>query len=813
MTQLRRLAASNWHSLSGFTYSALLLALLWLSYQRFLIGQNDLHGCHALLNDGAWSPAHSSSPQKWEPTGCRMAEYQGEAIHNCLNGQRLVLAGDSTIRQIFWAAARKLDPDQARDESSNTPATDEKHHDLSFQAKGVRLEFIWDPWLNSTALDDTLRAFHVAPTLKAKGSFTEKDESAALIVLGSPGLWAAHYGGDDYLNIFKRGINGVSAHLSSNLGDSSLSSSSHTTSKPNVAANQILLAPVEVPAYNTLSSGRSETITSERIDKMNDYLSHLPPNQTSHVVWAFNQMTLSSGKAFGGDGLHVEDSIAERKIDIVLNSHCNAPNVNLDRFFQGTCCAPEPRNDVFKLALLLLGLIALLYVPRSRSIPKLTRQLPVVPELITATRDILIALIWCWICDGTLQVSKLERHYQQGPFIVSCFFWLVGSLAIVHKVLPSTNWSLPKSNKEVSYSNRDQGFLCRDQSEEIKGLMQGFILLYHYNHASQALWVYKIVRVFISAYFFLSAYGHTQYILKTEDYSFRRAAIVLFRTNALSAVLPYMMGTSYNSYYFAPVITFWYLSLFTMLRVLKRWNSDPWMLIMKALVSALSTSWFILTPGVIEAVVNILHTVFRMSWDAEELRFRLGLDRYIVYVGLLIASLVHSANVHDARERFQAPSSNTFDTDNVQFYVFSTAGLGGFFYFTQTGLQTKQDYNQFHPFISWIPILGFLVLRNLHPAARNAYLALPAKLGRIALETYVLQYHIWLGGDATAKLTLGLDKTRFGGWVFEKVLLTVVFIGIAALTHRATRVFTGYITERTFLVLLAGLWIGNLVYG
>ncbi|KAI0597697.1 10 TM acyl transferase domain found in Cas1p-domain-containing protein [Biscogniauxia sp. FL1348] len=816
MTQLRRLAASNWHPLSGITYSTLILVLVWLSYQRFLNGQGDAHGCRALLNDGAWSPAHSSSPQKWEPTGCRMAEYQADAIHNCLNGQRLVLAGDSTIRQIFWAAAKKLDPEQAKAESADSSATNEKHHDLTFQAKGVRLEFIWDPWLNSTGLDDALKTFHVAPASTTQGALSKKDESAALIVLGSPGLWAAHYGGEDYLNIFKRGINGISAHLSSNLGDNTLSASS-AKGVSNVAPNQILLAPVEVPAFNTLSSGRSETITSERIDKMNDFLSHLPPNQTSHVMWAFNQMTSSSGKAFGGDGLHVEDNIADRKIDVVLNSHCNAPAVDTDRLFQGTCCAPEPKNDVFKLALLLLGLITLLYVPRSRSIPKFTRQLPVVPEVITATRDVLIALIWCWICDGTLQVGKLERHYQQGPFVVSCLFWVIGSLAIIRKVLPSVSqaaWTLPKSNKEQPYtSDHDQGFLCRDQSEEIKGLMQGFILLYHYNYGSQALWVYKIVRVLISAYFFLSAYGHTQYMLKTGDYSLRRVAVVLFRINALSAVLPYMMGTSYSSYYFAPVITFWYLVIYTMLRVFKRWNSDPWILIMKALVAASLTSLLISTPGLLEAIANMMHSIFRMSWDAEEFRFRLGLDRYIVYVGIFIGSLVHSANMHDARERFKAPPSTTLDSDNVQFYVLATAGLGGFFYFTQTGLPTKQEYNELHPFISWIPIFGFLILRNLHPAARNAYLALPAKLGRIALETYILQYHIWLGGDATAKLTLGLDDARFGGWMIEKVLLTIIFIGISALTHRATAVFTGYITERGFLVLLAGLWIGNLVYG
>ncbi|KAI1335118.1 Cas1p-domain-containing protein [Xylariaceae sp. FL0016] len=813
MTQLRRLAAS-WHPLSSVTYSTLILVLLWIGYHRFIIGQDDPNRCHALLNQGSWSPRTSHDDLRWEPKGCRMVDYSADAFHDCLGSRKVILAGDSTIRQIYWAAARKLDPVRADVQSTQVAASGEKHHDLSFEAEGVRLQFIWDPWLNSTSLNDALRTFRTIPATPNGGALKKKDdESAALIVLGSPGLWAARYGGDDYLDLFKRGLNGISTYLSSASLDEEAIAAALDTSAPHFSpANQILLTPVQVPPYDILSDGRSETITPERIDKMNDYLAHLPPNQTSHIVWSFNQMTRSSSEAFGKDGLRVEGSIADAEIDVLLNSHCNTLAAHHDHSLKGTCCVAEPRNELYNLALVFLCVI-MLYVPRYHYVPGFMRRVSITPELITAARDLLVALVWCWICDGTLQFSKVERHYHQAIFVFVSLLWLVGSTSVLHKFirLPSEPlWSAIRDTKQEEHG--DRGFLNRDQTDEIKGLMQGLILLYHYNHASQALWVYKIVRVLIAGYFFLSSYGHTRYVLKTGDYSFQRVAIVLFRTNALSALLPYMMGTTYNNYYFAPTITFYYLVVWLMLRVFTRSNSDPWPLAMKVLTTASFTSVFIRTPGYLEATTSALQTIFRMSLDPNELRFRLALDRHIVFVGVMVASLVNTAAVADAGELFTAKtSSRTMDNGRARFYGLASVGLCLFLYITQTHLSTKEGYNTVHPYISWIPILAFIALRNLHPPWRKAYLALPAELGKISLETYVLQYHIWLGGDATAKLTMGF--TSWFGSLFEKAIITILFVGIAALTHRATRVFTNSVSVRGFLAFLAAMWMGNLVYG
>lgn len=57
---------------------------------------------------------------------------------------------------------------------------------------------------------------------------------------------------------------------------------------------------------------------------------------------------------------------------------------------------------------------------------------------------------------------------------------------------------------------------------------------------------------------------------------------------------------------------------------------------------------------------------------------------------------------------------------------------------------------------------AFLLLRNSTNLFRQHYFAFPAQLGRISLESYLLQYHIWLACSATRLLVIvpGLPKVN-----------------------------------------------------
>jgi len=83
--------------------------------------------------------------------------------------------------------------------------------------------------------------------------------------------------------------------------------------------------------------------------------------------------------------------------------------------------------------------------------------------------------------------------------------------------------------------------------------------------------------------------------------------------------------------------------------------------------------------------------------------------------------------------------------------------LLGSHWYVNTFVLPKREYNKFHPYTSWIPILCYLVLRNLSNSMRRYSMHLFSWCGKVTLETYILQFHIWMkttgingGADAEA---------------------------------------------------------------
>ena len=331
--------------------------------------------------------------------------------------------------------------------------------------------------------------------------------------------------------------------------------------------------------------------------------------------------------------------------------------------------------------------------------------------------------------------------------------------------------------------------------------MQLIVLIYHYTGASRELWIYELVRLLVASYIFMTGFGHTVFFYQTSDYSLRRSAGVLIRINMLSCLLPYMMKTEYLFYYFAPLISFWYLVIYLTMSVGHSRNHSWAFLMSKFMVSAISTTALIRIPGIFETLFQILEKGFNIHWSVTEWRFRLQLDGYIVYTGMLcgtyfaksVALNVEKPEGH-LSERLHLHASRTFRS----VCLVTVAALASVFCLLVRRAPDKYVYNAWFPYMSTVPVLAYITFRNMSRQTRNFHSSVFAWIGRHSLETFTLQFHIWLAADTKGLLALGVFERivgESGGRIVDLVILTIIFFWVCWHVAAATQTLTNWIVD------------------
>ena len=104
------------------------------------------------------------------------------------------------------------------------------------------------------------------------------------------------------------------------------------------------------------------------------------------------------------------------------------------------------------------------------------------------------------------------------------------------------------------------------------------------------------------------------------------------------------------------------------------------------------------------------------------------------------------------------------------------------------------DYNLVHPFFSTVPIHTYIFLRNLSPTMRGYHSAMLHEMGKITLESYLMQHHIWLTSNAKTLLNI-VDK-----WpIANLVVATVLYIFVSWRLHSLTLDLRALVVGKTTL--------------
>ena len=323
---------------SLFTFSTIILTCWVDSY--------DANRCDALLTRGRWldrpDPYYPiEGYPSWQPAGCMMHEYNAKDVTTCLKSRRVKFIGDSVTRQIFWALAKKLHVQEHGED---------KHSNISVDAQGLKIEFVWDPYLNMSNFDREVAA------ASRSGLKSEQLDTAAILLIGG-GLWNVRYLGEASYQHFESSVTEITRALhNSNITPTPLR---HPGQSSEVVQDLVVIAPIQIPHYDALSRERARTITPARVKRIFQHLQQSSIRHNIVVAWTFSHMTWRKPSTYHQDGLHVSEAVATEMADVLLNARCNAilrqsnsKGYPMDK----TCCNRYQRPNWTQSAILIASL-------------------------------------------------------------------------------------------------------------------------------------------------------------------------------------------------------------------------------------------------------------------------------------------------------------------------------------------------------------------------------------------------------------------------------------------------------------------------
>lgn len=171
-----------------------------------------------------------------------------------------------------------------------------------------------------------------------------------------------------------------------------------------------------------------------------------------------------------------------------------------------------------------------------------------------------------------------------------------------------------------------------------------------------------------------------------------------------------------------------------------QYNERPAFLLGKLAIAAGLTAVYFEMEGPLEATFSVINALFATEWNAKEWRFRVTLDMWIVWIGMLTAYALIKIKEVRLTDRPEWPQWQRMTI------IGSAVAMVGYFVFELTRA-SKFVYNGWHPYVSMIPVLAFCVLRNATPYLRSTSSKFFIYFGQCSLETFIIQFHLFIAGE------------------------------------------------------------------
>lgn len=754
--------------------AALVLVVGFIGYHGILHLRYGSDSCTWLLTSGRYKGDH-----EWQPYGCMLHRYSKTDARRCLRYlafwgkyNSFAFIGDSRLEQLYeyfiGVVKTRLDMD------SSYSTVDHKMPNYTYVDNKLRLSvtFIYSDDISKTMVDQ-FRTW-------------ERSDQPPSVIVACTGLQLLKTRNTTglLLDEYKRNLTHLVQAIDS-LAE---------------RKTQILWKLIESVDASKLKNDYKK-INNNDIDAYNraaiEILTH-----SAAKIWNSARLVAEEG----GD-ISLSPTALRHSAQVLLNMFCN-DHMN---FNDGSCCAePEPYTQLQIVTFALFLLCAVVACARSvwscfeavqntsKGYSAVGVHNPAPPSALVALAKLGIIMAYFYLCDRTNFFMKENKYYSEWSF------WLpVGYVFVLGLFFT-----------DQSRSNR---VLHREQTNEWKGWMQLVILVYQVTGASKVLPIYMLVRALVSAYLFLTGYGHFYYTWKTGDTGLVRYFRVIFRLNFLTVVLCLTMNRPYQFYSFIPLVSFWYTLMFSIFAL-------PPHIIPSSSHTVETKPYQYLYIAVKVIGLLVIVTVLYMSevffqkifvtrpWkalfvnsddDIHQWWLQWKQDRYSMAYGIIFALaylLAQRYNLLDDNNH-----SNLF-TPGISLSATLLAFIGLGSYVTFTFFCTNSfDCNEIHSYVAFLPIVSYIILRNVSGALRMRHSSMFAWFGSITLELFASQSHIWLAADTHGVLVLIPSAP-----ILNLILTSYIFVCTAHEIHKLTGIILPYAVPddwksvlRNFAIFLA----------
>lgn len=382
-------------------------------------------------------------------------------------------------------------------------------------------------------------------------------------------------------------------------------------------------------------------------------------------------------------------------------------------------------------------------------------------------------------------------------------------------------WAMTLACGGVAYATlehkkgtRGVQLLSRAQTEEWKGWMQFVFIMYHYYRNYT---IYNEIRLLVSAYVWMTGFGHFLYCDKKQDFSIERMVSMWVRINYFPLLLSFFLGVPLELYYVVPLHTVGFFMAFGtcyLAKVLKEKVPQHCPDSFKANATAIGISLLVhvifFETSLHKAVLGIF---------SQEYVFRFSTDKYSAWYGVLSGFFWsrfqaymqwcygEESNNEEGGDSEAPPASPQGKTTKAQqpqkaqaMQIQRGAGVALLlvWYFGFGSESDKHLYNPKHPYVFMLPVAGWLMLRNSSKYLTELHSTALEFLGRITLETYVLQFHVFMCRNVQHIPVIVPFSGADGFFLmkFANMLLTGIgFVVLSWYARRATVTTQNAVTE------------------